>query len=70
MGSSINKLVKASSFGKIDLDPKTPKLPKAKTMPDPDDQEAKKAASRALQRKKRSGRTATVLTGTGSNTLG
>lgn len=70
MGSAVNKLVKASTFGKVDLDPDTPRLPKPKTAPDVDDMAAKKAESRRLQRKKRTGRTATVLTGTGSNTLG
>ncbi len=67
MGKVINKVVKASTFGKVDLDPKAPKLPKVKTAPDPE-MDAK-AAQRALQRKKRTGRTSTVMT-EGSGSLG
>ena len=69
MASIIKGAVKASTFGLIDLDPDTPKLPKANEMPDPDSEEAAKAESRALQRRKRSGRTSTILT-SGSNNLG
>ena len=71
MGKLINTAVKASTFGALDLglDPDTPKLPDANAAPDPDSEEAAKAESRRLQRKKRTGRTSTVLTG-GSNTLG
>ena len=69
MGKIISGAVKASTFGKVDLDPDTPKLPKANAAPDPDAQEAAKAESRRLQRKKRTGRTSTVLTG-GSTNLG
>ena len=67
MSKIISKAVKVSTFGAIDLDPKAPKLPKPKTAPDPE-MEAK-AESRRLQRKKRSGRTSTVMTD-GSGTLG
>jgi|TARA_R110000851_G_scaffold9579_2_gene35543 hypothetical protein len=67
MGKIINKAVKVSTFGKIDLDPRAPKLPPVKTAPDPE-MEAK-AASRALQRKKRTGRTSTIMT-QGEGTLG
>lgn len=67
MGKVVKKAVKVSTFGKVDLDPKTPRLPKPVEMPDPEAQKA--AKSRALQRRKRTGRTSTVLTG-GSGTLG
>lgn len=72
MGKPINKLVKASTFGAVDLglDPKTPKLPKPTEAPDPNDPEVKKAEMRRLQRRKRTGRTSTVLSGGGSNSLG
>lgn len=48
------------------LMPKEPKEPKEVTpepAPDPDEYEAARAESRRLQRRKRSGRTSTVLTG-------
>lgn len=67
MAKIINKAVKISTFGKVDLDPKAPKLPKVRTAPDPEMEN--KAATRALQRKKRSGRTSTVMT-EGSGSLG
>lgn len=67
MGKIISKAVKASTFGRVDLDPDAPKLPKANTAPDPEAEAA--AESRRLQRKKRSGRTSTVLSG-GSSNLG
>jgi hypothetical protein len=66
MGKIIKSAVKLSSFGKIDLDPETKDLPPANEAPDPDSLEAQKAESRRLQRKKRSGRTSTVLTGSTS----
>jgi hypothetical protein len=69
MGKAVNKLVKASTFGKVDLDPDAPKLPDPIPAADPEDPEALKAESRRLQRRKRTGRTSTVLT-EGSNTLG
>jgi hypothetical protein len=69
MSKILAPLVKVSTFGKIDLDPSTPKLPKANAAPDPDAKEAAKAESRRLQRKKRSGRTSTVLAG-GSSKIG
>lgn len=67
MAKAISGLVKGVTFGKVDLDPDAPKLPKPRTAPDPE-MEAK-AESRRLQRKKRSGRTSTVMT-EGSSTLG
>jgi hypothetical protein len=69
MGSVINKAVKASTFGAVDLEPKTPKPPGVEPMPTVDDRTAQRAKERALQRRRRSGRTSTVLTGE-SNTLG
>ena len=67
MSKVIAPLVKASTFGKVDLDPDTPKLPKPNAAPDPELDN--KAKSRALQRRKRSGRTSTILTD-GSTSLG
>jgi len=61
MGKTVNKLVKMSTLGLVDLDPELPDPGKKKVMPDVDDEEVKKLKSRELQRRKRSGRTATVL---------
>ena len=60
--------IKHTSGGMIDLKSKSkPKLPPAIAAPDPEATNA--AKSRMAQRRKRSGRTSTVLT-EGSNTLG
>ncbi len=64
MGKIIAPFVKATTFGKIDLDPDAPKLPKAVNAPDPEMEG--KAESRHLQRKRRTGRTSTVLSGASS----
>jgi hypothetical protein len=67
MSKAINKVIKTVTLGQVDLDPKAAKQPDARAAPDPEAEAM--AKSRALQRKKRSGRTSTVLTG-GSKTLG
>ena len=62
---------KAMDISKAPLDffkADAPKPPKSQTMPDPNSTEAKKAAQRRAQRRRRSGRTSTVLTG--ESTLG
>ena len=69
MSKAVNKLVKISTFGKVDLDPKIPKPGDAETAPDVDDKTAARAKQRELQRRRGSGRTSTVLTGE-TNTLG
>lgn len=69
MSGVVNKAVKASTFGKVDMDPKKPKVPGAVLAPDVDDKTAARARERELQRRRRSGRTSTVLTGE-SNSLG
>ena len=70
MGKPINKIVKTLTLGTVDLglDPKMPQPAEPEEAPDPDDEEAKRAAQREMQRRRRSGRTSTVLSG--SNTLG
>ena len=63
MGGVVKKVVKASSLGMVDLDdkPSAPKLAKTKTAPVADDEEAMKAQLRAQGRRRRTGRTSTVL---------
>ncbi len=65
MGKIIAPFVKASTFGKIDLDPGRD-TPKAIPLPAPDPEMEGKAESRRLQRKRRTGRTSTVLSGASS----
>ena len=67
MSKAINKAIKLSTFGMVDLEPDKPKQSKVRTAPDPEKEAV--AKSRDLQRRRRTGRTSTVLND-GSNTLG
>lgn len=62
MSKVVKKLVDPFGLTKKLLgDDKKAKLAKPETMPDPDDKEAAKSAMREAQRRKRSGRTSTIL---------
>lgn len=68
MSKIVNKAIKQSSFGKVDLDPKTPDLKPVAPAPDPETKAV--AESRRRQRGRRTGRTSTVLATGGSSKLG
>ena len=64
---AVKKVIKASTDPVMDLlKPDMPNMKEPQTMPDPDDEEMAKAEQRKMQRRRRTGRLSTVLSGESS----
>lgn len=68
MAKAVKKLVKASTEPLDFLKPDIPDMKEPETMPDIDEEEAARMEQRRLQRRRRTGRLSTVLSG--ESTLG
>lgn len=66
MAKAVKKLVKASTEPLDFLKPDIPNQRKPEVAPDPDDEEMARAEQRRMQRRRRTGRLSTVLSGESS----